>query len=184
MSSLPNNDDENAAAPGHVRVTRSISRALGTVANMLLCIMVVVTCIDVVGRYFFAAPLLGAHELITLAMGIMIFLGMPLVTATEEHLTVDIVGKILGPKGKRARRIVVNTVAALTFLLFTCLLWFNGVGLAEDFITTEDLEIEQAPLAFLMAAMCVLTTFVFLVHVIRDFMGKRPDHTAPARQRD
>ena len=82
---------------------------------MLLCIMVVVTCIDVVGRYFFAAPLLGAYELITLAMGIMIFLGMPLVTAAEEHLTVDIVGKILGPKGKRARRIVVNTVAALTF---------------------------------------------------------------------
>ena len=93
MSSLPNNDDENAGAPGRVRVTRSISRALGTVANMLLCIMVVITCIDVVGRYFFAAPLLGAHELMTLAMGIMIFLGMPLVTAAEEHLTVDIVAK-------------------------------------------------------------------------------------------
>ena len=182
MTSLPTRDEKGSAVPG--RVTQSFIRVLSAVANALLSIMVVVTCIDVIGRYFFAAPLLGAHELITLSMGVMIFLGMPLVTAADEHLTVDIAEKFLSPKGKRARRIVVNTFAALTFILFTCLLWFLGVGLAEDFMTTEDLEIQQAPLALLMAAMCVLTVLVFLGHVIRDIMAKRPDHTAPIRQRD
>ena len=161
----------------------SIARILGMTANVLLCIMVVVTCVDVVGRYFFAAPLLGAHEMITLSMGIMIYLGMPLVTAAREHLTVDIAGNFLGPRGKRIQQIVVNAIAALTFILFSYLLWFHGIGLAEDLMTTEDFELPTAPLAFLMAAMCFLTIFVFLNHVRRDVSGQGPDNSHPGDRR-
>ena len=101
---------------------RSLGKIISTAANILLCIMVAVTCIDVVGRYFFSAPLLGAHEIITLAMGIMIYLGMPLVTASREHLIVDLAGGFLSPKGKRTQQIIVNTIAALTFILFSNIL--------------------------------------------------------------
>ena len=109
--------------------------------------MVLVPCFDVIGRYFFAAPLLGAHEMITLAMGIMIYLGMPLVTASREHLVVDLAGSALSPTGKRIQQIIVNAIAALTFILFSYLLLFHGIGLAEDLMVTEDFEIEQAPIA-------------------------------------
>ncbi len=142
--------------------------------------MVIITCIDVAGRYFFAAPLIGAHEMITLAMGIMIFLGMPLVTSAREHLTVDIMGGFLGPRARRVQQIIVNTIAALTFILFAYLLWIHGIGLAEDLMITQDFEFEQAPFAFLMAAMCFLTIFVFLNHVGRDLTGKGPDYDKPA----
>lgn len=141
--------------------------------------MVIVTCIDVIGRYFFASPLLGAHEMITLAMGIMIYLGMPLVTASSEHLVVDLASGILGPRGRRIQQIIVNAVAALTFLLFSYLLLFHGFGLAEDLMVTEDFEIEQAPIAFLMAAMCFLTILVFLNQVFRDLTGKSPNTSKP-----
>ena len=139
--------------------------------------MVLVTCIDVIGRYFFAAPLLGAHEMITLAMGIMIYLGMPLVTASREHLVVDLAGSVLSPPGKRIQQIIVNAIAALTFILFSYLLLFHGIGLAEDLMVTEDFEIEQAPIAYLMAAMCFLTIFVFVKQVIDDLTGKGPDYS-------
>lgn len=160
----------------------SIGKFLGAAANVLLCVMVVVTCIDVIGRYFFAAPLLGAHELITLAMGVMIYLGMPLVTAAREHLTVDIASGFLSPTGKRIQQIIVNAVAAATFILFSYLLLFRGLELAEDLITTEDFEIEQAPIAFLMAAMCFLTILVFVNFVVRDLTGKGPDYSKPVKQ--
>ena len=139
--------------------------------------MVLVTCIDVIGRYFFAAPLLGAHEMITLAMGIMIYLGMPLVTASREHLVVDLAGGVLSPTGKRIQQIIVNAIAALTFILFSYLLLFHGIGLAEDLMVTEDFEIEQAPIAYLMAAMCFLTIFVFVKQVFDDLTGKGPDYS-------
>lgn len=139
--------------------------------------MVLVTCIDVIGRYFFAAPLLGAHEMITLAMGIMIYLGMPLVTASREHLVVDLAGSVLSPMGKRIQQIIVNAIAALTFILFSYLLLFHGIGLAEDLMVTEDFEIEQAPIAYLMAAMCFLTIFVFVKQMIDDLTGKGPNYS-------
>ena len=139
--------------------------------------MVLVTCIDVIGRYFFAAPLLGAHEMITLAMGIMIYLGMPLVTASSEHLVVDLAGSALSPTGKRIQQIIVNAIAALTFILFSYLLLFHGIGLAEDLMVTEDFEIEQAPIAYLMAAMCFFTIFVLVKQVFDDLIGKGPDYS-------
>ena len=139
--------------------------------------MVLVTCIDVIGRYFFAAPLLGAHEMITLAMGIMIYLGMPLVTASSEHLVVDLAGSALSPTGKRIQQIIVNAIAALTFILFSYLLLFHGIGLAEDLMVTEDFEIEQAPIAYLMAAMCFFTIFVLVKQVFDDLTGKGPDYS-------
>ena len=147
-----------------------------TVANILLCVMVVVTCIDVVGRYFFSAPLLGAHEIITLSMGIMIYLGMPLVTASREHLMIDLVANLLSSKGKRIQQIAINSIAALTFILFSYLLLFYGFGLAEDLMITEDLEIEQAPIAYVMAVMCFLTIFVFLYHVFQAANNKETNY--------
>ncbi len=141
--------------------------------------MVIITCIDVTGRYLFSAPLIGAHEMITLAMGIMIFLGMPLVTMARDHLTVDILGGFLGPVGRRVQQVFVNIFAALTFILFAYLLWFHGIGLAEDLMITQDFEIEQAPFAFLMAAMCFLTIFVFFNHVGREFTGKGLEYDEP-----
>ena len=154
-----------------------------TVANILLCVMVVVTCIDVVGRYFFSAPLLGAHEIITLSMGIMIYLGMPLVTASREHLMVDLVANLLSSKGKRIQQIAVNSIAALTFILFSYLLLFYGFGLAEDLMITEDLEIEQAPIAYVMAVMCFLTIFVFLYHVFQAANNKEAYYSKPNEPR-
>jgi len=139
--------------------------------------MVLVTCIDVIGRYFFAAPLLGAHEMITLAMGIMIYLGMPLVTASREHLVVDLAGSVLSPMGKRIQQIMVNAIEALTFILFSYLLLFHGIGLAEDLMVTEDFEIGQAPIAYLMAAMCIFTILVFVKQVFDDLTGKGPDYS-------
>ena len=149
-----------------------VGKILGAAANILLGTMVIVTCIDVVGRYFFSAPLLGAHELITLAMGVMIYLGLPLVTITREHLTVDLASNYLGPIGRRFQKIIVNAVGAFTLILFSYFLILHGVGLSEDLMTFQDFELEQAPFSFLMALMCFLTTLVFLKHIFHDEEGK------------
>ncbi len=154
-----------------------------TVANILLCVMVLVTCIDVIGRYFFSAPLLGAHEIITLSMGFMIYLGMPLVTAAREHLMIDLFANLLSSKGKRIQQIIVNSISALTFILFAYLLLFYGFGLAEDLMVTEDLEIAQAPIAYLMAIMCFLTIFVFLHHVSQAANNKDSNYSKPNKPR-
>ena len=115
--------------------------------------------------------------MITLAMGIMIYLGMPLVTSAREHLVVDLAGSLLSAKGKHIQQIIINAIAALTFILFSYLLLSHGIGLAEDLMVTEDFEIEQAPIAYLMAAMCIFTILVFVKQVFDDLTGKGPDYS-------
>jgi TRAP-type C4-dicarboxylate transport system permease small subunit len=110
-------------------------------------------------------------------MGIMIFLGMPLVTAAREHLVVDFTSNILSTRMKRIQQVIVNLFALVTFLMFSYLLWFHGLGLAEDFIATDDFEIELAPLAFLLAIMCILTIFVLLNHILTDLFSKSPSYS-------
>ena len=46
-------------------------------------------------------------------------------------------------------------------------------------MTTEDFEIEQAPLAFLMAVMCFFTIIVFLYQVVREILSKEADYAKP-----
>ena len=65
----------------------------------------------------------------------------------------------------RIQQMFVDSIGAFTFLLFSYLLLYHGFGLSEDLMVTEDLEIEQAPISFTMAAMCFLTIFVFLYQV-------------------
>jgi len=174
---LSNTDDQYLRVRKANQIILLLGKFLGAAANLLLCIMVIITCIDVIGRYFFSAPLLGAHEMITLAMGMMIYLGMPLVTVSREHLTIELASSYLGPRGRRIQQIVVNIVGALTFLLFSYLLFSHGIGLAEDLMITEDFELEQAPFAFLMATMCILTICVFIKQVFLDLTGKGPDYS-------
>ena len=93
---MSNTDDQYLRVRKANQIILHLGKFLGAAANFLLCIMVIITCIDVIGRYFFSAPLLGAHEMITLAMGMMIYLGMPLVTVSREHLTIELASSYLG----------------------------------------------------------------------------------------
>ncbi|MDZ7810788.1 MAG: TRAP transporter small permease subunit [Arhodomonas sp.] len=43
-----------------------------------LVLMLAVTTVDVIGRYFFNAPILGAFEVSEVAMALLIYAGLPL----------------------------------------------------------------------------------------------------------
>ena len=57
--------------------------------------MVLLTFIDVIGRRLFGTPLYGAHDATEHLMAIMVFCGLPLLTAARGHLAVDLFDKYL-----------------------------------------------------------------------------------------
>ena len=59
-------------------------------AALVLLWLVGLTCVDVVGRYFFRAPVTGAVELVQLSMAGIIFLTLPLMFLKNEHVIVDL----------------------------------------------------------------------------------------------
>ena len=57
--------------------------------------MMVLTFADVVARYLLNRPIRGVFEVTELALLVLIFAGLPLVSHADEHVTMDFIDRIL-----------------------------------------------------------------------------------------
>ena len=55
-------------------------RALGGLAALVLMALMLLTCVDVAGRYFLNRPVTGGLEVTEILLALVIFAGVPLVT--------------------------------------------------------------------------------------------------------
>ena len=67
-----------------------LRQALALAAGGAMLVMVVLTCVDVIGRYGFHNSVFGASEMIELLMVAVVFGGLAFVTASDEHITVTL----------------------------------------------------------------------------------------------
>ena len=127
--------------------------------------MMVLTFFDVVGRYLLNRPIRGAFEITELALLVLIFAGLPLVSHADEHVTMDFIDRALPP---RAYGVLVRVVHALVAALFFFLSWqvFIKAGRISGYgDTTDVLLIRVGPFVYFMAVMILLTGLVHLFKV-------------------
>ena len=86
---------------------RVIGPLLGYVAGILLFCLMTLTCVDVIGRYFFNTPVTGGFELTEMMLAALIFFGLPLVTIRNEHVTVDLLDPVTPDWLLRIQHVVV-----------------------------------------------------------------------------
>ena len=110
------------SAPARER-TRPAEALLGVVASGILGAMMLLTVVDVLGRYVFSRPVRGAFEITELMLLVLIFAGLPLVSLTDEHAVMDFVDRLLGPRGQRALQALVDLVCAKFMFLLAWLTW-------------------------------------------------------------
>lgn len=143
------------------------TRALQLVAAVLLLAMMAVTFVDVIGRYLFNAPLPGAFELTEVLLALVVFVGLPIVTARREHVTVDLLtGKL--PDGPRA---VLAWLATLATGAVLALLAWRLATSARDLSSYGDatvyLGIPLGPVAGVMAGLTALSAVIAAVLLLR-----------------
>jgi len=127
----------------------------------------VLTFFDVVGRYVFNRPLRGAFEITELALLVLIFAGLPLVSHADEHVTMDFIDKLLGPRALDVLGRAVNALCAAVMFFLTWQVWIKAGKIAGYADTTDVLRIPVGPFVYFMAAMVALTG---LVHLYRIFV--------------
>ena len=67
-----------------------ILKILMGIACALTTLLILVTCIDVIGRYFLNMPLMGGTEITEIALGLLVFSSIPVITYEKKHIVVDI----------------------------------------------------------------------------------------------
>lgn len=156
-------------------------RALSVAAGVMVAIMMVVTTVDVVGRYFFSRPLFAAFEITEILMALLIFAGLPLATMARENIVVSILSDNF-PEGLREIQIrVFEAICGLVCLAMAWRVWLYGERLWRTRDRTLELQIPLGLLAQVIAVLVLLTGLAFLISALRRRSGGTPaatDHIA------
>jgi len=146
---------------------RLIVPALGVVAAVVLFCLMTLTCVDVVGRYFFNNPVYGAFEITEMLLAGLIFSGLPLVTVRGDHVTVDLFEAVTPNWLFRVQHAVACLVCSVATGYLAWRLWARAVGMDLAGETTAQLKLKLAYLTYGMSILMALTAVAFLVLAVR-----------------
>lgn len=82
-------NDDNRQSGLHTALSRLVG-FLEVFAGVVIAIMMVLTFIDVIGRYVFNEPIFGASELISALLALAIFAGLGVANARDDHIVVEL----------------------------------------------------------------------------------------------
>lgn len=94
-----------------------ILSVLENVSAVLLFLMMALTFVDVIGRYFFTAPVFGAAEMIQFLLAMTIFGGLSLVNARDSHITVELFEPWLLQHIPRLQPIMVQAFSVIVMII-------------------------------------------------------------------
>jgi TRAP-type transport system small permease protein len=134
--------------------------ALEIAAAVLVAGLVLVTCVDVVGRYLFNNPLSGAFEMTQVLLGALVFVALPLTTSKGGHVEVDLFLPLLPRTVANGLARFGGGVMAAVLLYFA----FRLVLLTEDQFAagsrTSALGIPMWGLGVIGVASCLLSALI------------------------
>ncbi|MCO5732680.1 TRAP transporter small permease [Rhizobium sp. SSA_523] len=158
----PSGDGADRALSSPMRATH---RILSIICGLMLLAMMVVTLLDVIGRYMFNSPLQGATELTALLLVSTIFIGLPAVCLDEEHVTVDLLTDHLPALLQPIRRTLIRLISAGVLFVIAWRLLVYGHDLASYGETTVSLRLAVSPFAYLCSATTLIAGLITLRHV-------------------
>ena len=134
-------------ARANARVTLWLARlaaaALALIAAMTFC--------DVVARYFFDRPFTFTVEITEMAMALVVFFGIGLVTHENGHISADVVTLRLSPRMQVRFALVTNALALGFLAVMVWRLWLRASFLLGKGDTTPIWGVPLWPVAFAIA---------------------------------
>ena len=158
-------DEISAAAPAlnvEQPLVDALRKALEYLAAFGLCLLILITVLDVVGRYVLNAPLPGAFEYVRALMAFVTFAALPLVCARNEHLRAGILDHMISRRLNLLREPVIQLLSVMVLVAIAWRLW------AETFAKWRSREILSSinlPLWFPIGFMAAMSVAAVLVTV-------------------
>ncbi len=144
------------------RLRSELSRALIVLASVMLFAIMTLSVIDVAARDLFGGSIVGAFEITEIMMGVLVFAGLPIVTANEGHVAVTLLDSLMSPKVQAVQRFLVNLFCALILAFLAWRLWDVAGKLVTHNDITLFLKIPLGPAAYFMSVMTWISTIIQL----------------------
>ena len=148
-------------------VDRYIIPTLSYFAGVVLFALMLLTCADVVARYFLNKPIAGGFEVTECLLAALIFAGLPLVTLKNEHVTVDLFDAMTPDWLFHVQHVAACLVGALCTGFLGWRLWLRAAHMTTAGETTAALKFSLGPLVYGMSVLTLLTAAAMLVLMLR-----------------
>ena len=128
-----------------------ISLFMAYLAGTVLAFMMMLTFFDVIGRSFFNSPIIGSVEILTLSMGLLIYLGIGQTTIRGNHIRVDVLTGLLPRKIQHYLDVIAHILSLLLSALLFWRLCVLAIEQTLELNTTQNLGLPVWLVAILMA---------------------------------
>jgi len=156
------------------KILNVITAGVSWVGAGALVLMVLIVVANVVGRYLFRKPLLGAVEMVGLLTVILVFCVLAFAESKGAHIVIDILVSRLHGRTKAILASIMSLLGAAFFIIMAWQGWDLVLSNLSPFVrVTGVLSIPFAPFMLIMAFGCVLFGLELLVHVFNPAPGRK-----------
>lgn len=135
---------------------------LQAVSAVTLFILMMITCVDVVGRYVFNNPLTGSTELTEMAVGIVIFAAFPIISWRNNHIVVDMLDRFFSARLHMIRTIIINILISIALVFLGYRINFLGTRSLSYGEVSEYLEIPMGWMMYFIGYACWVSAFMVI----------------------
>jgi TRAP-type C4-dicarboxylate transport system permease small subunit len=149
------------------RIEAFASRMLGLIAGAALFVMMLLTFVDVIGRYGFHSSIFGTAEIVEHLMMLTVFAGLAFITAKNEHITVTLMEGLIVRYVAAPQRWASIAVSVGCTLLITWQMAAHAADLLKSGKRTAVLDLPQWHLPMSAALLSLVGFALLLVAVVR-----------------
>ena len=137
--------------------------ALAVLSGVVLLCLIGLTFVDVVMRYVFSAPILGAKDLLQMGMVLVFALALPFTWRMGGHIVVDLVPDYPIPRLTRTRDVAVRLIGLLIFAVLSWQAWLRADDAALFNEATNMIEVPFRPFFQVLGACAAIQTLALVV---------------------
>ena len=152
-------------------ILRFISKLLNYTAGIALTFMMFLTVADVLLRAG-GHPIIGAFEVVSLLLALVIAFGIPQVSLDKGHVYMEFLLEKLSKRGKN----VMNTFTRVLCLILFAFIGYKLFGVGARFHASGEVSptimLPFYPVAYGVAVCCLLECCVFIFDIVRIWRGQ------------
>ena len=152
-------------------LTGRLSLWLVRAGAMVLALMMLMTFLDVVGRYVFNSPIVGTVDMTELYMGLIVYLGIGYTTHRRAHISVDLLTGRLGARARLWFDLLAQVISGILVALICWQLWDIAGDTLDNNDSTRVWELRIFPVVYVMAAASVLMVAALLSQLLRTMVA-------------
>jgi TRAP-type C4-dicarboxylate transport system permease small subunit len=153
----------------------SVTKLLNWIGYISLTGIVLITCVDVFGRYCLNKPLLGGLEILELSMAVLGGFAMLYTTTQRGHISVD----LFFIRFSRRTQVILESFGSLLGFgiwgLIAYQVYLLGIRLLKSGESTNLLRIPLSPFQFILALGVALYSLTLLIQSLRPLISKESE---------